>query len=44
MTFLRILVGAIPGPAVLYVLSVLRVSSASFVVGDNKKELSFEFL
>ena len=39
---LRILVGTLPGPAVLYVFSVLKMSSASsFVVGDKKKEFSF---
>ena len=41
---LRILVGTLPGPAVLFVFSVLRMSStSSFVVGDKKKEFSFEF-
>ena len=40
---LRILVGTLPGPAVLYVFSVLRMSStSSFLVGDKKKEFSFE--
>ena len=42
---LRILVGTLPGPAVLYVFSVLKMSSMpSFVIGDKKKEFSFEFL
>ena len=41
---LRILVGALPVPAVLYVFSVLRMSSMpSFVVGDKNEEFSFEF-
>ena len=40
---LRILVGTLPGPAVLFVFSVLRMSSTSyFGVGDKKKEFSFE--
>ena len=40
---LTILVGTLPGPAVLYVFSVLRMSSTSFfLVGDKKKEFSFE--
>ena len=35
---LRILVETLPGSAVLYVFSVLRISSkSSFVVGDKKK-------
>ena len=41
---LRILVGTLPGPAVLYVFSVRRMSStSSFVMGDKKKEFSFGF-
>ena len=41
---LRILVGTLPGPAVLFVFSVLRMSStSSFVVGDKKKEFLLEF-
>ena len=41
---LRILVGTLPGPAVLFVFSVLRMSStSSFVVDDKEKEFSFEF-
>ena len=41
---LRILVGTLPGPAVFYVFSVYRISSTfSFVVGDKKKEFTFEF-
>ena len=35
---LRILVGILPGPAVLFGFSVLSMSSmSSFVVGDKKK-------
>ena len=42
--YLSILVAAILGPAVLYVFSKLRMSSASsFVMGDKKKEFSFKF-
>ena len=42
---LRILVGTLPGPAILFVFSVLRMSSmSSFVVGDKKKEFLFEFV
>ena len=41
---LRILVGALPGLAVLYVFSVRKMSSTSyFIVSDKKKEFSFEF-
>ena len=41
---LRILVGTLPGPAVLFVFSVHRMcSTSSFVVGDKKKEFSFKF-
>ena len=40
----RILVGTLHGTAVLFVFSVLRMSSTSaFVVGDKKKEFWFEF-
>ena len=41
---LKILVGTLPGSAALFVFSVLRMSSkSSFVVGDKKKEFSFEY-
>ena len=41
---LRILVGTVLIPAVLYVFSIFRTSSTpSFVVGDKKKEFLFEF-
>ena len=43
LKFLRILVGTVPEPAVLFVFSVLRMSSmSSFVVSVKKKEFSFE--
>ena len=42
---LRILVGTLPGPAVLFVFSVLRLSStSSFAVGDKKKSFYLNFL
>ena len=41
---LRILVGTLPEPAILFVFSVLSMSSTSFFVEvDKKKEFSFEF-
>ena len=41
---LRVLVGMLPGPVDLCVLSVHRISSTSlFVVGDMKTEFSFAF-
>ena len=44
MKSLKILVGTLPGPAVLFVFSLLRMSpTSSFIVGDKKKEFSFEF-
>ena len=44
MKSLRILVGTLPGPAVFFVFSVLRMSSASsFVMADKIKEFLFEF-
>ena len=40
---LRILVGTLPGPAILFVFSVLKMSSTpSFVVVYKKKEFLFE--
>lgn len=43
LTFLRILVGILPGPGVLCVFSILRISLTSpFVVGDKKKQFLFE--
>ena len=42
---LRILVETLPGSAVLYVFSVLRISSkSSFVVGDKKKSFHLNIL
>ena len=44
LKYLRILVAALPGPATLYVFSVLTMSlTSSFVTGDKKKQFSFEF-
>ena len=44
LKYLRILVAALPGPATLYVFSVLRMSlTSSFVTGDKENQFSFEF-